>query len=176
MTTDLFLGASLVTALFDAVLLLYVARIGLATFRLMKWPLAGAAAGVYAFLWGYIASWVYWEEVYRHVFPGTLRWWLPLVYGLAFGLAALLFWSLAVRTSRWPAVWFCLLGGLVSIPGHAWGMARGLMKVPLLAHASPASALLFGFFEFIVYFAAITGLARLVLAFRGAGRGEGAGR
>jgi hypothetical protein len=39
--------------------------------------------------------------------------------------------------------------------------------VPLLAQASPAAALLFGFLEFIVYFGAIVGLSLFVLGLRG---------
>lgn len=166
-TTDLLLRASLVTAGLDVLLLVLVARVSPETFRHLKWPLAISAAVVYAFLWGVLASVLYWDGVYRHVFPGGIRPWLPVIYGVSFGLLALLFWSLSVRAGRWPAVWFCLLGGLVSIPGHAWGMSRGLMRVPLLAQASPAAALLFGFFEFIVYFAAIVGLSLLVLGLRG---------
>lgn len=167
LTTSIFLLASLVTALVDAILLILVAWIPPATFRRMKWPLAAGAGVIYALLWGFLASGIYWEEVYRHVFPDALRVWLPMIYGPAFGLLALLFWSLAARAPRWPAVWFCLLGGLISIPGHLWGMSRGLMRVPLLSQASPAAALLFGFFEFIVYFAAIVGIALLTLRLRG---------
>jgi hypothetical protein len=166
-TTELLLRAALVTAGLDAVLLLLVARVTPVTFFRLKWRLAGSAAFVYALLWGLLASVLYWEDVYRHVFPPALRPWLPLVYGAGFGLVALLFWTLASRAGRRPAVWFCLLGGLVSIPGHAWGMSRGLMRVPLLAQASPWAALLFGFFEFVVYFAVIVGLARLSLALPG---------
>ena len=165
-TTELFLRASLVTAVVDAVLLALVGRVRPATWRRLKWPLGASAAFVYALLWGALASGLYWDEVYRHVFPQGLRPWLPLVYGIGFGLLAVVFWSLSVRASRWPAFWFCLLGGLVSIPGHAWGMSRGLMRVPLLSQASPAAALLFGFFEFIVYFAAIVGLSLVVLRVR----------
>jgi len=165
-TTELLLGASLVTAIVDAVLLALAGRVRPETFRRLKWPLAIAAAAVFAALWGVLASHLYWDAVYRHVFPAGMRPWLPVAYGLAFGLVALFFWSISTRASRWPAVWFCLLGGLVSIPGHAWGMSRGLMRVPLLSQASPAAALLFGFFEFIVYFAAIVGLSLVVLRLR----------
>ncbi len=166
-TTELFLRISLVTAIADALLLILVARVPPARFRRIKWALAASAASVYALLWGVVASGVYWDDVYRHVFPGAIRLWLPVIYGLVFGLVALLFWSVSVRARRWPAVWFCLLGGLVSVPGHAWGMSRGLMQVPLLSQASPAAALLFGFFEFIVYFAAIVGLSLIVLRLGG---------
>jgi hypothetical protein len=166
-TTELLLSASFVTAMIDAVLLVLVGRVRRETFRRLKWPLAIAAAAVFAALWGFLASNLYWEAVYRHVFPAGMRAWLPAVYGLAFGVVSLLFWKISVKAPRWPAVWFCILGGLVSIPGHAWGMSRGLMRVPLLSQASPASALLFGFFEFIVYFAAIVGAAHLALRLRG---------
>ena len=165
-TTELFLKASLFTAVVDAVLLALVARVRPEKWRRLKWPLGASAAVVYALIWGVVASALYWDEVYRHVFPSDLRPWLPLIYGIGFGLLAVVFWSLSVRASRWPAVWFCLLGGLVSIPGHAWGMSRGLMRVPLLSQASPAAALLFGFFEFIVYFSAIVGLSLVVLRVR----------
>ena len=166
-TTEIFLRATLVTAGLDAALLALVARVRPETFRRLKWPLAASAAAAYALLWGVLASVLYWDEVYRHVFPASLRLWLPAIYGVVFGLLALLFWKVSARASRWPAVWFCLLGGLVSIPGHAWGTARGLMRVPLLSRASPWAALLFGFFEFVVYFTAIVGLSVVVLRLRG---------
>ncbi len=162
LTTELLLRASLVVALLDALLLIAVSRVRPETFRRMKWALAASAACFWALIWGVVAAQIYWEEVYRHVFPEALRWWLPAIYGPAFGLAALFFWTISVRATRWPGIWFCLLGGLVSIPGHAWGMQRGLMRVPLLSQASPAAALFFGFFEFIVYFAAILGISLVV--------------
>jgi len=56
-------------------------------------------------------------------------------------------------------VWFSLLGGLVSLVGHGIGISRGLLRVPLLAEVSAASALVFGVFEFIFYWCAIVGLA-----------------
>ena len=173
-STGLLLRASLVTALVDVLLLALLSRIGRETFRRMKWPLAAVSAIVWGGIWWGLVSRIFWEEVYRHVFPEDVRWWLPAIYGPAYGLAALLFWSLAVRARRWPAAWFCLLGGLVSIPGHAWGFRRGLMRVPLLAGASPWAALLFGVFEFVVYFSAIVGLARLAVALQGGDRLESA--
>jgi len=78
---------------------------------------------------------------------------------LLFGALALAFWRLSITASRWPAVWFSLLGGLVSLVGHGIGIMRGLLRVPLLAQASAASALAFGVFEFIFCWCAIVGLA-----------------
>ena len=71
---------------------------------------------------------------------------------------------LARRAPRRPALAFCLLGGVASFPGHAWGIwGRGLLEKPaLFQDASPASALTFGFFEFIVYSSGILLAAALV--------------
>jgi hypothetical protein len=47
----------------------------------------------------------------------------------------------------------------VSLVGHGIGISRGLLRVPLLAEASAASALVFGVFEFIFYWCAIVVLS-----------------
>jgi hypothetical protein len=110
---------------------------------------------------GRVTSELLWRAtlIYSAVFPAWFRWWLPLGYGLLFGALALGFWRLSVAAPRWPAVWFSLLGGLVSLVGHGIGIRRGLLKVPRLAEASAASALVFGVFEFVFYSCVIVGLA-----------------
>jgi hypothetical protein len=127
-------------------------------FGRLKWHLAAAACLVYALLWGTFGSVYFWETVYKAVFPAWSRWWLPVGYGLLFGLLAVAFWYISKTAPRWPAVWFCLLGGLVSLVGHAIGISRGLLRVPLLAGASAASALVFGVAEFTFYWCVIVGL------------------
>lgn len=79
--------------------------------------------------------------------------------GTLFGALSLGFWRLSISAARWQAVWFCLLGGVVSLVGHGIGIRRGLLEVPLLAEASAASALTFGVFEFVFYWSLIVGLA-----------------
>jgi len=159
-TSELLWRATLVAVLIDVALLVLVARrVSLELFRRLKWHLAAAAAVVYAALWGTFGSVYFWDAVYSAVFPAWFRWWLPVGYGLLFGALALAFWRLSITASRWPAVWFSLLGGLVSLVGHGIGIRRGLLRVPLLAQASAASALVFGVFEFIFYWCAIVGLA-----------------
>jgi hypothetical protein len=74
---------------------------------------------------------------------------------------ALLFWRVCRLASRGQALWFVLLGGLASLAGHGIGISRGLMRVPMLAEASAASALVFGVFEFIFYWSGILGLGLL---------------
>jgi hypothetical protein len=149
----------LIAALIDAPLLILVARwVSSELFRKLKWHLAGAAFVVYALLWGTFGSVYFWDAVYQAIFPAWARWLLPVGYGLLFGALALAFWRVSTLAARWQAVWFCLLGGLVSLVGHGIGISRGLLRVPLLAEASAASALAFGVFEFIFYWCAIVGL------------------
>ena len=79
--------------------------------------------------------------------------------GALFGALALGFWRVSTLAARWQPVWFCLLGGLVSLVGHGIGIRRGLLTVPLLAEASAVLALTFGVFEFVFYWCVIVGLA-----------------
>ena len=158
-TSDLLWRATLIAALIDAPLLILVARgVSSDLFRKLKWYLAGAAFVVYAALWGSLGSVYFWDAVYQAIFPAWLRWLLP-AYGLLFGALAIAFWRVSLLAARWQAVWLILLGGLVSLIGHSIGISRGLLRVPMLAGASAASALVFGVFEFIFYWCAIVGLS-----------------
>ena len=154
--------AALVVALVDLPLLILVARrVTSGLFSRLQWYLAGAAFLVFALIWFVFGSLYFWDPVYRLIFPAWSHWLLPLVFGLLEGLLALLFWWVYRLAARGAAVWFVLLGGLASLAGHGIGISRGLMRVPMLAGASPASALVFGVFEFIFYWSAILGLSLL---------------
>jgi hypothetical protein len=167
-TSALLWGATAIAAVIDAPLLALVTRaVSPALFRQLKWWLAGVAALMYCIIWGVFGTVLYWDAAYSYVFPAWFRWPLPIVYGALFGAVALLFWRLSVAASRWPALWFCLLGGLVSLVGHGIGVRRGLLRAPLLSQASAASALVFGVFEFIVYWCAIVLIAMALQRFRG---------
>jgi hypothetical protein len=158
-TSELLWRAAFVAALIDIPLLIIVARsVHSGLFRELKWYLAAAAFAVYAALWGAFGSIYFWDSVYSAIFPAWFRWYLPLIYGLLFGALALLFWRVSLIAPRSQAVWFTLLGGLVSIVGHSLGISRGLLRVPLLAQVSARSALAFGVFEFIFYWCVIVGL------------------
>ena len=149
-----------IALLIDAPLIAIVARwVSDDLFRALRWHLATAAFVVYATLWGVVASFVYWDAVYSAIFPAWSRWLLPPWFGLLFGAAALLLWRISMAAARWRAAWFVVLGGLVSMIGHGIGIARGLMRVPMLQDASAASALVFGVVEFAFYFAVIVLLA-----------------
>ncbi len=157
-TSDLLWRAALITALIDIPLLVILAHwVSADLFRKLKWYLAAAALIIYAALWLIFGSISYWDEVYKAIFPAWARWLLP-GYGLLFAAVALAFWRLSLLAAKWQAVWFCLLGGLVSLVGHSIGLSRGLLRVPMLAQADAISALVFGVFEFILYWCAIVGL------------------
>jgi hypothetical protein len=158
-TSELLWKATLIAALIDAPLLFFLGRkVTSDLFRKLKGHLGAAAFVVYALLWGINGSVYFWDAVYKEIFPAWSRWLLPVGYGLLFGALALLFWWVSSNAKKWQAVWFCLLGGLVSLVGHSIGIRRGLLRVPLLSGASAASALVFGVFEFIFYWCAIVGL------------------
>lgn len=159
-TSELLWRATFIAVLIDAPLVILIGRgVSSELFRKLKWHLAAAAFVVYAVLWGTFASVYYWDAVYGHVFPAWSRWLLPVGYGVLFGAVAVAFWRVSVAAAKWPPVWFCLLGGLVSLVGHGIGIRRGLLRVPLLSEASAVSALSFGVFEFVFYWCAIVGLA-----------------
>ena len=116
-------------------------------FGKLRWYLAGAAFLIFALIWGACGSVYFWDTVYQAIFPAWSRWLLPVEFGLLEGTLALIFWRVSRLAARGQAVWFILLGGLISVAGHGIGISRGLLKVPMLAEASAASALVFGVFE-----------------------------
>jgi hypothetical protein len=164
-TTELFWKSTIIVAAIDLVLVSVLAwRIKPARFRQLKWPIAAASLLFWSGMWSF-AMWGYWWDLaYRYVFPARARYVIPPAYGLLFAAAGLLIWWLAGRVPGNPVVNFCLLGGLVSLPGHLLAIyVFGMFdKVPLLQAASPFSALVFGVFEFIVYYSLIQAFAVLL--------------
>ncbi len=159
LTTELMWWSALVAALIDTPLLILLVRVVPAElFEQLKWYLAAAAFVVYAALWGSLGSLIYWDAVYSAIFPAWERWLLAPFYGLLVAAWAFAFWNVSRRAARWQVLWFCLLGGLVSIVGHTVGFSRGLLRVPMLAQVSAASALTFGVFEYTFYWCVIVGL------------------
>ncbi len=157
-TSRLLWTAAAVAAVFDALLVAVVVRlVPPVRFARVRRGVTVAAGVLWFGIWMYAMWGPWWAQVYRFVFPEWARRIAPPVYSLVFAAIALGCWHLARRTRRSPALTFCLLGGLVSFPGHAWGIwGRGMLEKPaLFLDASAASALTFGFFEFIVYWSVI---------------------
>jgi hypothetical protein len=97
--------------------------------------------------------------------PGWLHWWNPIPAAAFYALVGLLPWWLA-GLMRWnPAALFCVLGGLWSIPEHLVGIYRfNILDIPILEGVSATDILIFAFFEYLIYWALVLGLAVVLRA------------
>jgi hypothetical protein len=164
-TTSLFWKAILLSAAIDLVLVGLLAwRTNRQRFRRLGRTVALVSLVFWGCMWLYAVWGPWWNLAYRFIFPEWGRFFIPPLYALLFGAAGFGIWWLAQHIPGHPVVNFCLLGGLLSLPGHLVAIYACEMfeKVPLLREASPAVALLFGIFEFTAYFGLILALALLV--------------
>ncbi len=102
----------------------------------------------------------------HYVFPASTRWYLPPFFGVAFALAALLFFWLSERVDRYRVAVFILLGACLGPVTRVNAVLRGIVeKPPMLRGASPAAAIAVAFPEFGFYWCLIVllaaGIARL---------------
>jgi len=163
-TSHLYWIAALVAALMDIAFVALLAwHIKPARFRRLQWLLVIVSTLFWTVLW-YAVMWnaFIWETSYRHVFQPWQRWIWPPVFGLISAGVSLLMWWLSVRLPGKPILNFLLLGGLVSFVDHYFAISNGVMETPLLQEVSIASAVTFGFFEFIFYWSVILALAALL--------------
>ncbi len=161
-TTDFMWATTILAVPLDVLLVMALVRaVPRERFVRVKRTVPLLVAALFALLW----TWVLWgfpgEMGYKNLFPGAWRWLTPPIMGCAYGLLALAFWRVALLLPGVPVLTFSVLGGLISIPGHLFGIyARGLFeKVPALREVSVLSALVFGFFEFTFYFGAVALMA-----------------
>jgi hypothetical protein len=160
-TEVLWRGAAILAAIDAALLPLVARRIVPARLPGLKWAFAAAAAVYWLAVWA-LMSWVFWDAVYRYVFPGWARWLVPPAYGALFGAVALGTWYLAPRLPGHAIVNLCLLGGVWGGLTHVVAVLRGIAdKPPLLHGASPVAAVVIAIPEFTLYWCAILGVAAL---------------
>jgi hypothetical protein len=152
-TTEILWKATLIFAPVDAVLVSLLAwRVDAATFRSFRRALVVTTAIFWFAMWLGMTSGLFWEAVYRYVFPAGARWLIPPLYGFLFGGVAWAFWHVALRIPGRPVVNYCVLGGLWGSLTHIWAIYRGILeKPPMLQGASPVAAVVFPFFEFVLY-------------------------
>ena len=143
-------------------MLFLVCRIQRDGLRRLRWPIMLAAA-VFWLSYGLLLFALAWESYYAKFLPDAAdrslaRSLLELLIYPPLGL--LLRW-LAQRLPGNPAVSFCLLGGLQSVPEHLWGIYRlGMLdQVPFLQQASPAPVLAFAVPEYVLYWGSVLSLA-----------------
>jgi len=178
MTTEMLLTGALIFAVVDAAFLPLLAwRVRREVFLESRWALAGATALFWFGVWSLVLTF-FWDTIYRYVFPGWARSFIPPVYGLAFGGLSLFFCWLARRSLRslhsriHPVVIFCLLGGCWGVVTHILAVQLGIVtKPPMLQGASPVAAVVIAAFEFTFYWCIITSIGVLAqLAARRIGR------
>jgi hypothetical protein len=165
-TCEMLWLSTFVTALIDVGLVLFLARrVQLARFRQLHWPVV-LAAGVFWVNYGLVLFAMTWESFYAKFLPDPANRSLArsMLELLPYPIVGLGLWWLAVRLPGNPAVNFCLLGGVQSVPEHWWGIYRlGMLdKVPFLQEASPACVLAFAVPEYILYWSSILSIAMLI--------------
>ena len=165
-TSEMLWLTALVTALIDVGLVLFLARrIERPRFRQLHWPVA-LAAGVFWVSYGLVLFALTWESFYAKFLPDPANRSLArsMLELLPYPIIALVLWWLVVRLPGNPALNFCLLGGVQSLPEHLWGIYRlGMMdKVPFLQEASVTSMLAFAVTEYILYWGSILSIAMLI--------------
>ena len=162
-TSQMYWTAALVTAALDLLLVgLLVWRLEESTFRQLQPGLTIAAMLFWCILYTW-ASWSFWEVCYAYLLPGWVRWFV-VPFGLISGLLGYAFWWLSLRLPGKPLYWFFLLAGMHSLPGHLHAIYGRVMleRCPILAEVSASSALIFGIFEFILYWCFVLLISVLV--------------
>ncbi len=155
-TSELLWLVTVIFAAIDSVFISLLAwRIKPATFRQIKWILAGMTAIFWICLWTW-ALVTFWDPIYQYVFPAWAHWFIAPAFGLLDTGICLLFWRLALSLRGNPVVYFCLLGGAWGMASHLIAVAIGIVtKPPILQGASPAAAIIFAIFEFMLYWCII---------------------
>ena len=165
-TSEMLWLSAVITALIDVGLILFLTRrIQRPRFRRLHWPVA-LAAGVFWVSYGFMLFALTWESFYAKFLPDPANRSLArsILELLPYPIIGLVLWWLAVRLPGNPAVNFCLLGGVQSVPEHLWGIYRlGILdKVSFLQQASAASVLAFAVPEYILYWGSILSIAMLI--------------
>jgi hypothetical protein len=135
-------------------------RLKPSAFRAMSWQSFGISASLF---WGIFAAVIIsfaWNFYYQHFVPDWYRFAAPIGALTLYSLLGLFFRWGSVRLPGNPTLWFCILGGLESVPEHAVGIYRfDILEVPVLAGSSAASIFIFAFFEYVFYWGVVLALA-----------------
>jgi hypothetical protein len=134
-------------------------------FQSLHWSVVIASL-LFWFAYGGFLFLMTWESFYAKFLldPANRSLYRSILELLPYPLIGLLLWWVASRSPWNPVITFCLLGGLESLPEHLWGIYRlGMLeKVPFLHKASEVSVLSFAVPEYILYWATVLGIARLI--------------
>ncbi len=150
-TVELWRGAGLLTVVAIASLAMLTRVVPAHLFARLRRAIPAAAFIVWAGIWFGVLA-IYWQPVYRYVFPASIRWFLPLIMGTGFGVAYGFLFRLVARVPGHATLLFVLLAGLLGPMTHAWAVYRGIVeKPPVLRGASPVAAIVVSYPEFTIY-------------------------
>lgn len=143
------------------ILVLLIWRIKPETFRRISWQAFAIASAIF---WGILAAILIsltWNFYYEYFVPDWYRYAAPIGAVVLYSIFGLVIRWAAIHLPGNPTLWFCLLGGLESIPEHAVGIYRyDILEIPMLAGSSALSIFIFAFFEYVIYWGVV-----LILAF-----------
>lgn len=127
---------------------------------LRHWHAIGLASAIFWGVFGVPMIYAFWGFYYSKFYPAWMRWLAPLNVVLYAGLGLGMWW-LAIRLPGQPVFWFLLLGGVEGIAEHVFGIyvLKILDKVPFLRGLTPLAAIIFSFFEYILYWAIVAWIA-----------------
>jgi hypothetical protein len=131
-----------------------------------SWQVITLAGGIF---WGTVAIlalWLGWKLYYQYFTPSWVRPLAPLD-GLLYAGITLGLWWLSNRLPGPGLLWFILLGALEGVLEHLLGIygMKILDKVPWLKGLPAGPLLWFSFFEYILYWEIVAGLAWLLSRF-----------
>jgi len=127
-------------------------RVKPARFSSVSWVSFGAGSAIF---WGILAALLVsfaWENYYSFFAPSWYRLAAPLGAVMLYSSFALLFRRVSLHIPGNPVAYFCLLGGLESIPEHAAAIYRfHILEIPILSGSTAALIFIFAFFEYMFF-------------------------
>jgi hypothetical protein len=132
-------------------------------FRQIRWVLV-IISGIFFLLVWISVLWWGWDWFYKYIFPGWARYLLPLLFGIGYGLLALVMGWLSLRLPGRPAVTWCILGGVEGLLSHIYAIywVGAASKPPIMQGTDPLVVLIFAVFEKAFYWSLILLASRFI--------------
>jgi hypothetical protein len=131
-------------------------------FHTLGWEPFAVASSLFWGILGSVLEVVYWKTYYSYFAPSWAPLTIPLIFILYLFIGIVLRW-LALKLPGNPVINFCILGGIESIPEHTLAIYKhGILKIPMFYEITAGEIYLFAFFEYVVFWGIVTGLAAII--------------
>jgi hypothetical protein len=136
-------------------------------FRHLRFTLAGVAGIFFFLVWAGAMAWA-WDWFYSYIFPAWMRYTLPLVFGVGYGLLSLGMAWLCLRLPGNPALTWIVLGSVEGLLSHLYAIygLGAASKPPIMQGTDPMAVLIFAIFEKAFYWSLILLVSRAILILR----------